>query len=49
MNEQEYLVKAQEAEVVSNAAQRPGERRRWVEIAAEYRRPVETVRLMRLG
>lgn len=47
MNEREYLVKAQEAEAVANAALSPRERLRWEDIAAEYRRLAETVREMR--
>ena len=38
MNEREYLVKAQEAEVFANAAASPEERHRWEEIAGEYRK-----------
>lgn len=38
MNERVYLVKAQEADAIANAAQGLRERRRWEEIAEEYRR-----------
>lgn len=38
MNEREYLVKAQEADAVANAAENRRDRHRWESIAKEYRR-----------
>jgi hypothetical protein len=38
MDEREYLVRAQEAEAFSDAADHPDRRRRWDEIADTYRR-----------
>jgi hypothetical protein len=37
MNEREYLTKAQEAEALADAAENPGEREGWENIAAGYR------------
>jgi len=47
MNEREYLVKAQEADAIANAAQDPRERARWEDIAAEYRRLAKAVMALR--
>jgi hypothetical protein len=38
MDERGYLVKAQEAEALANAAQNPVERHTWENMAKEYRR-----------
>jgi hypothetical protein len=38
MNEREYLIKAQEAEAVANAAERVAEQEGWENIAAGCRR-----------
>ena len=47
MDEREYLVKAQEAEAVANAAENPREQRRWETMAIEYRRLSKIVATMR--
>lgn len=52
MDEREYLVKAQEADAIANAATSPRQRQKWEDIAQEYRKLAEAeteLRLMRRG
>jgi hypothetical protein len=47
MSEREYMVKAQEAEALANAADSPVERLTWENIAKEYRRLAQVAAVMR--
>ena len=47
MDEREYLTKAQEAEAIADAAQTRNDRRRWEDIATEFRRLAKSVRELR--
>jgi hypothetical protein len=48
MNEREYLVLAQEAEALADAADQPVQRLTWENIAKEYRRLAKVATAMRL-
>ena len=43
MNAREYLIKAQEAEAMANAAKQPADREHWDTIAKEWRRLAKAV------
>ena len=47
MDERQYLVKAQEADAMANSVNDPRDRKRWEDIAREYRRLAKVVAGMR--